>query len=126
MAHYFDDIFHRHVGAKTPATPRSPEMPRIRRSSTARSISARSDFSRVDLNGYSGDEGGDEEDESVYTPRRGSVGGNSVMLDDPRRARERAEADAHMHNYISEQLERVRSEQAEGLYESEEFEAHVE
>lgn len=125
MAHYFDDIFHRHVGAKTPTRPCSPGMPRIRRSSTARSISARSDFSHVDLNGYSGDEDGDGEDDSVYTPRRGSAGGNSVTLDDPHRTRERAEADAHMYHYISEQLERVRSEQAEGLYESDEFEAHA-
>jgi hypothetical protein len=106
MSHYFDDTFTRHTNAKTPATPRSPSKPRLRRSSTARSLAARSDFS--------GDTNGDEDDEDddAYTPRRSSVG-NSIILNDPIRAREKADADAHMHNYISEQLERVRSQQGE-------------
>ena len=83
-------------------------MPRIRRSSTARSIGARSDF-ESEPNGY------DEDNRSV----RGSVNG-----DDPEHQRELAAADAHMHSYIAEQLERVKSEQVTDVYEKgDEFEA---
>lgn len=99
-------------------------MPRIRRSSTARSLAMRSDFS-ADTNGsHDEDEDGDD---GAYTPRRGSMGGSSVMLDDPRRARERAEADAHLHNYVSDQLERVRGQRDDEWYTSaDEIEARPE
>lgn len=59
----------------------------MRRSSTARSIGARSDFD-ASVNG--------DEFES-----------RSVMPDDPEREAERKEADAHLHQYISDQLQRV-------------------
>lgn len=105
MMHYFDDTFSRHITAGGTKTPSTPSMPRIRRSSTARSLAVRSDFS----NGT--DEDGDEDD-GAYTPRRSSHG--SVLLDaDPLRAKERADADAHMSRYVSEQLERVRSQRDE-------------
>lgn len=108
MAHYFDDVLNRQT------IPRSPTMPRIRRSSTARSIGARSDFDNSEANGY---------DDDGYH----STGGGSVILsDDPTRLREKAEADEHMRNYITEQLERVKSEQiANGHEEGDEFEAHA-
>ncbi|KAH7256711.1 Six-hairpin glycosidase-like protein [Fusarium tricinctum] len=83
MGHYFDDIFHRSVG---PGDSHSGK-PRIRRSSTARSIGARSDF----------------DDDA-----RSATG--SVHHDDADRSRERTEADAHMHSYVSDQLERYRDE----------------
>jgi hypothetical protein len=83
MGHYFDDIFHRNVG---PGDSQSGK-PRIRRSSTARSIGARSDF----------------DDDA-----RSATG--SVHHDDVDRSRERTEADAHMHSYVSDQLERYRDE----------------
>lgn len=109
MAHYFDDTFHRHAYAKLP---RTPSTPRLRRSSTSRSIGMRSDY-EVEANGEHGD------------ARRGSIS-SSALFNDPARAREQAEADAHMHNYITEQLERVRSEQSVGSYQGgEEFEAQV-
>lgn len=107
MAHYFDDVLSRQI------LPRSPSMPRIRRSSTARSIGARSDFDASEANGY---------DDDGYH----STGGGSVVLsdDDPARLREKAEADEHMRNYITEQLERVKSEQiANGYEQGDEFEA---
>lgn len=48
---------------------------------------------------------------------------NSIHHDDPERARERSEADAHMHSYVSEQLERYKDEKAQGNYEhDDEFE----
>ncbi|ORY64370.1 Six-hairpin glycosidase-like protein [Pseudomassariella vexata] len=100
MAHYFDDIFHRTVG--------SPKMqkPRMRRSSTARSIGARSDFD----NSSNGD--GDDDDK------------NSVSGLDPDREHERREADAHMHQYISDQLERVKADEENDVYgEADEYEA---
>lgn len=89
-------------------------MPRIRRSSTARSIGARSDFDNAESNGY---------DDDGYH----STGGGSVILnEDPDSLRQKAEADEHMHNYITEQLERVKSEQVADTYEKgDEFEAQA-
>lgn len=89
MSHYFDETLHRHARGGS-------QTPRIRRSSTARSIGARSDFDRAT------DYDSDVESSEL---RRGS----SVILGDPEQLRRRAEADAHMSNYVSEQLERVRS-----------------
>jgi hypothetical protein len=113
MSHYFDDILHRqttathggHTPNKSPML--SPTVPRLlRRSSTSRSLAARSDYS-VNANG---DEEGDDGAETPggYSARRGSV--NPAMLSDPARVKERAEADAHLHSYISQQLERVKLE----------------
>lgn len=122
MSHYFDDIIHRQVnhGAQTPKSPMlSPNAPRLRRSSTSRSLAARSDYS---ANGYDdGDESG------VETPgaavRRGSI--NPSQMNDPERVRAREEADAHLHLYISQQLERVRLERGDeaDYVGGEEFEA---
>ncbi|KAK0634989.1 Six-hairpin glycosidase-like protein [Bombardia bombarda] len=106
MAHYFDDIFHRHEGGMK--TPRSPSMPRLRRTSTSRSIAARSDFDADDLH----ERNAENDEDSDADTRRGSVS-DSVIMGEPHRERERAEADTHLHTYISQQLERVRSEQGE-------------
>lgn len=94
MGHYFDDVFHRSAGV-----PHQGGMPRIRRSSTARSIGARSDF---------------DDDARSMT--------NSIHHDDPERAKERSEADAHMHSYVSDQLERYRDERAQGYEHDDEYE----
>ncbi|KAI1418241.1 Six-hairpin glycosidase [Hypoxylon sp. FL1857] len=103
MAHYFDDIFHRHVGIGSTTRPSKKHM---RRSSTARSISARSDFD-ASVNG------------EEYDVR-------SVAPDDPEREAQRKEADAHLHQYISEQLERVKShDDLEGYADGDEYETHV-
>lgn len=89
MNHYFDDIFHRHVsGNKSQKSPK----PHLRRTSTARSIGARSDF------------GDQDHDEDEQRDREGSVGPM-----DEQRLKEREEADRHVANYITEQLHRVRS-----------------
>lgn len=98
MAHYFDETLHRHArgGAQTP---------RLRRSSTARSIGARSDF-----------EGADDGDGEASS---------SVNLGDPEKLRRKADADAHMHHYISDQLERVRNARDAESGDGEEFEAHA-
>lgn len=104
MAHYFDDVFTRQ------SMPRSPSMPRIRRSSTARSIGARSDFDASEPNGYDDDHDG----------------GSVTHDDNPDRQREKAEAEEHMHNYITRQLERVKNEQVVDGYErGDEFEAQA-
>lgn len=101
MSHYFDDILTREIKRRdstTPTTPGPNGKPRMRRSSTARSIGARSDFDS-EMNGQDG------HDDSL---------GNSVTLEDPDRLRERlrekSEADAHMHRYISDQLERFKED----------------
>ena len=103
MSHYFDDIFQRSVKL---GTPRSPSVRHLRRSSTARSIGARSDFDSS-LNGYEDDAGS----------------ANSVVLDDPEREHEKTEADSHLHRYISDQLERYKDENLSGAYvQEDEFE----
>jgi hypothetical protein len=103
MNHYFDDIFHRHTQAKGSKSPR----PNMRRSSTSRSIGARSDF---------GDHSEDEDARSVV---------NSVAPDSAERLREREEADAHTANYVSEALQRVRSNQSQDFVDGDEFEAQL-
>ena len=104
MAHYFDDIFTRHVNQPKSSTPN------LRRSSTTRSIGARSDFeSSID-----GDHGGDAR----------SVG-NSVATDNPDRERERNEANAHVAHYVSEELERVRSRDSLVFDNDDEYEAQL-
>merc|ERR1712230_195789 len=100
MNHYFDDVFTRHVMHKTEKSGR----PNMRRSSTARSIAARSDFDLDDARSI----------------------GNSVEAENPERERERREADFHTANYVSEQLERVRSHQSADFEENgDEYEAQL-
>lgn len=99
MNHYFDDVFTRHVKEKSTKSAR----PNMRRSSTARSIGARSDFD-VD------------EARSI---------GNSVETEDAEREKERREADKHTAHYVSEQLERVRSHQSADFENADEFEAQL-
>jgi|SRR5688572_30464060 hypothetical protein len=104
MAHYFDDIFQRTVGG----VPHTNGMPRIRRSSTARSIGARSDFD-ASVNGH---------DDDAHSTTA------SVFPDGPERTKEKEEADTHMHQYVSDQLERYKSDQhSSHLANAEEFEA---
>ena len=104
MAHYFDDVLTRQT------LPQSPAMPRFRRSSTARSIGARSDFDVGEANGYDDDHDG----------------GSVTHEDNPERQREKAEAAEHMHEYIAQQLERVKNEQiADGYGKGDEFEAQA-
>ena len=65
----------------------------MRRSSTARSIGARSDFDNS-INGH--DDDARSTTNSIFPP------------EDPERAKEREEADSHMHKYISDQLNRYK------------------
>lgn len=103
MAHYFDDIFQRKVHVRRPSTPGM----HVRRSSTARSIGARSDF----------DNSVDGDDDIRSTT-------NSVFPSDPDREKERTEADEHMHQYIADQLNRFKDDSKNGHYENDdEFEA---
>lgn len=81
------------------------EKPRIRRSSTARSIGARSDFD-TSVNG------------EEYEIR-------SVVTEDHERQAQREEANAHLHQYISGQLQRVIDDDAAGDVDREEYEAHA-
>jgi len=107
MNHYFDDIFTRHNSGK----PKKGSRPGVRRSSTTRSIGARSDF-----------------DHSVNGDYEDLVDGRSVIHDedDEERERERREADAHTAAYVSEQLSRVRSNQsADFEANGDEFEAKL-
>ncbi|KAI1083808.1 Six-hairpin glycosidase [Whalleya microplaca] len=102
MAHYFDDIFHRHQNA---GGSKGRRPGHIRRSSTARSIGARSDFD-ASING-------DEIDV------------RSVAPDDPEKEAQRKEADAHLHQYIQEQLQRVQDHQEQGYADGDEYETHA-
>ncbi|KND94276.1 hypothetical protein TOPH_01031 [Tolypocladium ophioglossoides CBS 100239] len=100
MAHYFDDMFQRSIDH---GTPRSPGMRRIRRSSTARSIGARSDF----------DASVNDPDDDAHSIT------NSIFPDDPARVREKAEDDSHLNHYISDQLERYKSQNGDFEHEDE-------
>ena len=109
MAHYFDDIFTRHSARPN----RTPSRPQVRRSSTARSIGARSDFDPS----VNGDEDAVGEGDHLEEP-------NSVGPETAEREREREEADAHTANYVSERLSRVRSRSVD-FERGDEFEAQL-
>ncbi|KAI0860504.1 Six-hairpin glycosidase [Xylaria cubensis] len=104
MAHYFDDTLHRHIHLNK----NKPSKPHMRRSSTARSIGARSDYGDTSVNG--------EEFEA-----------RSVLPDDPEREAQRKEADAHLHQYISGELQRVidGDDDHQVGVDRDEYEAHV-
>jgi hypothetical protein len=104
MAHYFDEMFTRHVNQ-----PKSSK-PSLRRSSTSRSIGARSDFN-ASVNG-------DDEDRACSMR-------NSVATDNPERERERNEANVHVAQYVSERLERVRSRDSAVFENEDEYEAQL-
>jgi len=106
MQHYFDDIFTRHVQPKSNKA--SPFH--FRRSSTTRSIGARSDFNDATTNGD------DEEPRSAV----------SAQEDSPEEERKRVEANNHIAHYVSEQLQKVRSNQSMDVFEQgDEFEAQL-
>ncbi|OBT94862.1 hypothetical protein VE01_06339 [Pseudogymnoascus verrucosus] len=86
MAHYFDDVFGRHIGQ-----PESFKPKPMRRSSTSRSIGARSDFN-TSING-------DDHTERDAGSVRNSVDREGEM--------ERDEVNKHVAHYVSEQLEKV-------------------
>jgi len=104
LEHYFDDIFQRHIDNGVPHT---GGRRHIRRSSTARSIAARSDFDSS-VNGV------DDDTQSVA---------NSVHHDGPEKVKEKEEADSHMHRYISDQLRRFNGQNGDSNYEDDEYEA---
>lgn len=108
MNHYFDDIFTRHIA--NGKSQKSPKPHHLRRTSTARSIGARSDF---------GDHDHEHDDEQLE--REGSV---APM--DEQKLREKEEADRHVAAYVSEQLHRVRSHDSyAGIDVGDEFEAQL-
>jgi hypothetical protein len=110
MAHYFDDMFARHIGQ-----PKTKKPSQLRRASTTRSIGARSDFDTS----VNGDE--DSHDLERIRSRQGSV-----ITETPERMREREEADVAQAQYVSEQLQRVRSHQsADDYVNGDEFEAQL-
>lgn len=118
LNHYFDDILHRYDKSPTP---------RLRRSSTSRSIGARSDF-MIGADEHEEEEDDEETEAAAMTPRtpRGHSRRSSMYLQDPERMRQRSEADLHLHHYISEQLERIKRERiANGYGDGGEIEAQA-
>jgi hypothetical protein len=105
MNHYFDDIFTRHINAASS----KPDKPKMRRSSTTRSMGARSDF----------DTSANDDDDDARSI------GNSVETETEERLKERQEADLHTAHYVSEQLSRVRSNQSAQFENGDEFEAQL-
>ena len=93
--HYFDDIFSK------PVKPSKASRPRHRRSSTHRSIGNRSSFS-ASING-------DEDARSV---------GNSAIGDEEH-TREKEEANQHVVNYVTDQLQHIRSHDSTTVNEDE-------
>jgi hypothetical protein len=109
-AHYFDDVFSRHLRKQSvesgPLTPRH-----VRRSST-RSIGARSDFDRT-TNG-----------EGVCSKRSSMT--DKEAEEDERNEREKLEADQHVARYVSGQLDKIKSHDDTSVFDNEdEFEAQL-
>ena len=97
--HYFDDIF---------ATSGKPKKPyHLRRSSTSRSIGHRSDWGEST--------NGDEDDVTSPVKRKNSVG-----IADSEQIEQRAAMEARIHQYVSGQLQRIKTGMQE--YEPDEFE----
>lgn len=108
MAHYFDDVSTKNFNA---STPRTPGTPRLRRSSTYGNGPGMSP-----VNGNSTPHAG--------MLRRGSATSvSSFQLQDPRRARERDEADTHMHTYITQRLEHLRCDEGSDSINGDDLEA---
>ena len=99
-AHYFDDVFSKPIGAQ----------PRIRRSSTTRSIGNRSSIN-VSVNG---DLDG-EDDDGVH---------GSMQNEQYEKERRKSEANEHVARYVTDQLERIQSN--ESVFDEDEFEAQLE
>lgn len=100
--HYFDDVFSRPNATK----------PRIRRSSTTRSIGEQSSFN-VSASGDSYRE--DDEAQSAI---------GSVRNEQHERERRKSEANEHLAKYVADQLERIQSN--ESVLDEDEFEAQLE
>lgn len=82
-------------------------MPRIRRSSTTRSIGNRSSF----YTSANGDSYGEEDVDSV-------------RADHDEKERRKSEANQHIAKYVTDQLERIQSN--ESVFDEDEFEAQLE
>ncbi|KAJ2901337.1 glycoside hydrolase family 63 [Zalerion maritima] len=139
MSHYFDDIFHRHERRSSiPKTPRLEGIPRIRRSSTNRSIGRRSDFDISDhdkLEDYKSPIMGSFADvrdapAAHGSSNAGATPGPSGLHAGNARGRGlsvetggsgggyfdqvRRDADEHLNRYVTEQLEHLRQENIVG------------
>jgi len=118
--HYFDDILTKggsrkgSIGVSTPG----PTGPRMRRSSTSRSLGNHSV-----ANGAFVGNGSDDGERSGYFPRvSDDAFGEEERLE---RQRRKSEANSHTDNYIAEQLHRVQSgDDGPAVYEDE-FEAQL-
>ena len=132
-AHYFDDILTRGITRRNTrvATPGldGPKTPRMRRSSTSRSIGNRSDFPGT--NGASRKPSAAGSEKSGYF----DAPANSAMSDgdpfgeeeDLERERRKSVADSHVERYVREQLTRIQTggSQLEGSVFEDEFEAQL-
>ena len=98
-AHYFDDVFSRPSKAMG-------EKPRVRRSSTGRSIGNRSSYNAS----TNGEADGHSVNGSAHTNGDGE--------------RRRSEANQHIADYVTDQLERMRTH--ESVFDEDEFEAQLE
>lgn len=119
-AHYFDDNFkasltRRNTGISTPG----PTGPRMRRSSTSRSLGNHSTVNGAYVNANGDD---DDDNKSGYFGRADSNPfGEEERLE---RQRRQSEADSHTENYIAEHLRRVQTGDPAAVYEDE-FEAQL-
>lgn len=119
-AHYFDDNFkasltRRNTGVSTPG----PTGPRMRRSSTSRSLGNHSTVNGAYVNANGDDE---DDNKSGYFGRvESNPFGEEERLE---RQRRQSEADSHTENFIAEHLRRVQTGDPAAVYEDE-FEAQL-
>lgn len=128
-AHYFDDIYGRGITRKNTyvGTP-GPNAPRIRRSSTSRSIGNRSSYVSSVNGDHKSDAVSDSGDNGYFPevpPHSGAsesdAFGEEEQLEQERR---RSIADSHYENFVKEQLHRVKTDESVAVYEDE-FEAQL-
>lgn len=113
-AHYFDDVFLK----RNKSMVGTPGPNRLRRSSTSRSIGNRSDRDDRSLNGDH--ESAVEDDVAAMSLARK----NSVGSMDSEAVKKRQEADTHVAEYVSQQLQHIRTHSTSSTI-HDEFEAQL-
>jgi len=113
-AHYFDDVFLKR--RKSSIVPSEPN--RLRRSSTSRSIGNRSD---KDEHSNNGDHEHAIDDDTLVTSvaRKNSVGAMDAAA-----MKKRQEADQHVADYVTQQLQHIRTHSTSSTV-HDEFEAQL-
>lgn len=126
-AHYFDDIYGRGITRKNTYVGTPGPAPRMRRSSTSRSIGNRSSFVSS-VNGDHKSEDGEDGEDGYFPemPSKSEVSESDAwgQEDQLEKERRKSVADSHYEKYVGEQLSRLKTDESVAVYEDE-FEAQL-